>query len=100
MPRVRDADIDRAAAAVAARDPEFLHASLAVCELIADPSLMLPGRATSLDRLLDGNHQDLFAAALGRLARLDDRYVPLIHALARGCDPQFYRLRNSVIPGA
>ena len=83
---VRDADINRAAAAVAARDREFLYARLAVYELIADPSLLRPGRAASLGGLLGGDHQDLFAKALDRLGRLDDHYLPLIQALslARG----------------
>jgi WD40 repeat protein/transcriptional regulator with XRE-family HTH domain len=82
LDQVRDADIDRVAAAVADRDREFLYARLAVYELIADPSLMRPGRAASLGHLLNGDHQDLFATALDRLARLDDFYIPLIQALA------------------
>jgi WD40 repeat protein len=82
MAQVRDADIDLAAAAVAARYREFLYAHLAVYELIADPTLLRPGRAMSLESLLRGDHQDLFAAALDRLVRLDDHYVPLIQALA------------------
>ncbi len=82
MTHVRDADIDRAAGAIAARDREFLFARLAVYELIEDPTFLLPGRAASLDQLLRGDHQDLFAKALDRLARLDDHYEPLIQALA------------------
>jgi transcriptional regulator with XRE-family HTH domain len=82
MAEVQDADIGRAAAAVAAQDGEFLHARLEVYEFIADPTLLRPGRAASLGHLLDGGHQALFAKALGRLARLDDRYEPLMRALA------------------
>lgn len=82
MAHVRDADIDRAAGAIAAQGREFLFARLAVYELIEDPTFLLPGRAASLDQLLRGDHQDLFAKALDRLARLDDHYGPLIQALA------------------
>jgi hypothetical protein len=92
MAEVQDADIGRAAAAVAAPDRGFLYARLAVYELMADPTLLRPGRAASLEHLLDGDHQDLFARALGRLAQLDDRYEPLMRALALA--------RGSGIPGA
>lgn len=83
---IGDDDIERAAAAVADQDREFLYARLAVYELIEDPTLITPGRAFALARLLEGDHQDLFAKALDRLGRLDDRYPLLIEALslARG----------------
>ncbi len=84
---IRDADIGRAAAVVTDQAREFLHARLAACELIADPTLLWPGRAASLAHLLDGDLQDLFAKVLGRLARLDDRYEPLIRALALARGP-------------
>ena len=86
MADISDDDIERVAAAVAGQDREFLYARLVVYELIEDPSLITPGRAFALARLLEGDHQDLFAKALDRLARLDDRYPLLIEALslARG----------------
>jgi hypothetical protein len=79
---VTDTDIDRAAAAVAAQDREFLHARLAVYELIEEPTLLTVGRAGALAAVLRGDHQDLFGKALDRLGRLDDRYPVLLHALA------------------
>lgn len=82
MAEVQDSDIGRAAAVVVAQNREFLFARLAVYELMADPTLLRPGRAVSLGHLLHGDHQDLFAKALGRLARGDDRYEPLMRALA------------------
>jgi len=82
MTHVINTDIHRVAAAIAAQQREFLHARLAVYELIEEPRLLLPERAGSLTTLLAGDHQDLFAKALDRLARLDDRYPTLIHALA------------------
>uniref|UniRef100_UPI003F4953D4 hypothetical protein n=1 Tax=Nonomuraea bangladeshensis TaxID=404385 RepID=UPI003F4953D4 len=84
--RVTDDDLERVAAAVARRDRQFLFARLAVYELIEDPWLLTRGRAQSLEDLLDGDHQDLFAKALDRLARHNDRYPILLRALslARG----------------
>jgi WD40 repeat protein len=86
MNGISDADIERSAAAVAAQNREFLHARLAVYELIEDPTLLSPARSFALTRLLEGNHQDVFAKAMDRLGRLDDRYALLIEALslARG----------------
>jgi WD40 repeat protein len=86
MGGISDHDIERVAAVVADQNREFLHARLAVYELIEDPTLLTPVRSFALARLLEGNHQDLFAKAMDRLARLDDRYLPLIEALslARG----------------
>jgi WD40 repeat protein len=80
--RVSDADIDRVATVVAGPEREFLYARLAVYELIEEPRLLTGERATSLSTLLEGDHQDLFAKALDRLARLDDRYPTLLRALA------------------
>jgi hypothetical protein len=85
--QVQDADIGRTAAAITARDREFLYARLVVDELIEEPTLMWPGRAASFGHLLDGDHQDMFAKTLGRLARLDDHYEPLIQALALARGP-------------
>jgi len=82
MTKVNDTDIHRVAATIAAQQREFLHARLAVYELIEEPRLLLPERSTSLATLLRGDHQDLFAKALDRLARLDDRYPTLLRALA------------------
>jgi hypothetical protein len=82
MHAITDTDIDRVAAAVAARDREFLYARLAVYELIEEPALLTPHRTSALAALLRGDHQDLFGKALDRLARLDDRYPVLLHALA------------------
>ena len=86
MNLVQNQDIDRVAAVVAGRDREFLFARLAVYELVKDPRLLTLGRSRSLSILLEGDHQDLFAKALGRLAQLDDRYPVLVEALslARG----------------
>ncbi|MFG6198185.1 hypothetical protein [Nonomuraea sp. JJY05] len=106
MDRVTDTDLERVAAAVARRDRQFLFARLAVYELVEDPSLMTRGRARSLERLLDGNHEDLFAKAVDRLARLDDRYPILLRALslARGrglpeADGVWAAVAAALIPG-
>ncbi|MGH3942940.1 MAG: WD40 repeat domain-containing protein [Pseudonocardiaceae bacterium] len=80
--RVSDADIDRVAATVAGPEREFLYARLAVYELIEEPRLLTEQRTRSLATLLEGDHQDLFAKALDRLARLNDRYPLLLRALA------------------
>jgi WD40 repeat protein len=82
MDQVADADIARTATAIAAQQREFLHARLAVYELVEEPRLLLLDRAASLAKLLAGNHQDLFAKAVDRLARLNDRYPTLLRALA------------------
>src|SRR6185437_6463301 len=80
--RVSDADIDRVAAIVVGPEREFLYARLAVYELIEEPRLLTQARVASLRTLLEGDHQDLFAKALDRLGRLDDRYPVLLRALA------------------
>lgn len=83
---VSDEDIDRSARLVSERDREFLFARLAVYELIEDATLLTARRWKSLNILLEGDHQDMFAKALDRLARIDDRYPILMRALslARG----------------
>jgi WD40 repeat protein len=75
-------DMARAAKAVAGQDREFLFARLVVYELLADGTLLNPGRAVSLQRLLAGDHRDVFARALERLKSQDDRFMPLMQALA------------------
>ncbi|MFF2127951.1 hypothetical protein ACFVW1_21620, partial [Streptomyces olivochromogenes] len=83
---VSDEDIDRTARLISERDREFLFARLAVHELIEDATLLTPRRRMSLNTLLEGDHQDIFAKALDRLARIDDRFPVLVRALslARG----------------
>ena len=84
--RASDTEISQAADAVAARDREFLFARLAVYEFLNTPALLTEGKARTLNHLLDGDHRTIFATALGRLAALDDAFVPLLQALslARG----------------
>ena len=77
-----DEQIAEAASTVARLDRHFLFARLTVHELLHTPSLLSPGRAGSLRRLLAGTHRDLFGAALARLRDQDDAFGPLLHALA------------------
>ncbi|TMR07006.1 hypothetical protein ETD83_02380 [Actinomadura soli] len=79
----RDEWIAAAADAIAERNERFLFARLAVHELIHNPSLLDPGRAHTLGRLLSGTHRDLFSAVVARLGRQHDAFVPLIQALAQ-----------------
>lgn len=79
---ISDADIDRAATLISLQQREFLYARLAVYELIEDPSLLMVSRSNALDTLLGGNHQDIFASAVSRLGRVDDRYPFLLEALS------------------
>ncbi|MEU1241125.1 AAA family ATPase [Micromonospora parva] len=65
--------------AIAAAGREFLFAQLAVHEILARPQLLTdPG---SLTDLLGGDHRNLFAAAVKRLARHNAAYGPLLRAL-------------------
>jgi WD40 repeat protein len=83
---ISNQQIAAAARQIAARGREFLFARLAVYELIEEPSLLLPGRSIAFQQLLAGDHQDLFAKAVDRLGRINDKYPYLIQALslARG----------------
>ncbi|MEV6336495.1 hypothetical protein AB0M12_17445 [Nocardia vinacea] len=72
-------DIDTFADAVRARDPHFLFARLVVHELLADPSARTP---IGWQRLLAGEHRDLFATAVDRLATEHPANRPLLQALA------------------
>ncbi|WP_327001105.1 hypothetical protein OHA72_39080 [Dactylosporangium sp. NBC_01737] len=84
--RPGDDVIRQTAERVAGNDREFLFARLVVQELIQDPTLLTPGRARSLERLLAGTHRQLFDVTLARMGRTHDAFVPLIEALslARG----------------
>ncbi|WP_433623371.1 hypothetical protein [Nocardia sp. CA-120079] len=72
-------DIDAFADAVRARDPHFLFARLVVHELLADPGARTP---TGWQRLLAGEHRDLFATAVARLETEHPANRPLLQALA------------------
>jgi WD40 repeat protein len=86
LAQLGDEGIMAAARAVAERNMGFLFARLAVYEIVEDPSIIGPGRRLAFQRLLAGDHQDLFGQAIERLGRIDDRYPFLLQALslARG----------------
>ncbi|MGW7436566.1 hypothetical protein [Streptomyces sp. NPDC054849] len=65
-----------------AADRDFLYASLAVHEILADPGLLTADRVGELAGLLRGDHRSLFAAALRRLGTCHPRARRLIEALA------------------
>jgi WD40 repeat protein len=67
---------------IAVQRREFLHARLAVSEILAEPGLLSPNRKWSLEALLRGSYEDLFASALERLRSIDDRFPILLEALA------------------
>jgi DNA-binding GntR family transcriptional regulator len=77
------AELDRVAAAIAQRQPEFLLARLALYEVAEDPRLLAPELAGALGTLLDGGYPSLFAAAADRLAASDARHTVLLRALAQ-----------------
>lgn len=74
--------ISAAAEAIAGHDHEFLFARLAVHEVLADVSLLSRARQGTFQRLLWGDHRQLFAVAVDRLDRAADSYLPLLRALA------------------
>lgn len=67
---------------IAGRQRHFLFARLAVYELIARPELFVPDRRRDLEGLLNGDHRDLFAAAVGRLSARSAQSLKLFRALA------------------
>ncbi len=71
----------RLAQQIAMRAQPFLFARLAVSELLVLPP-MLPG--AQLDKLLDGGHRGVFAAACQRLAGRSPAALALLRALAFG----------------
>ena len=79
---VSDSVIRAAATAVGSRRREFLFARLAVYEVLADPSLLSPARSVTFHRLLAADHRELFGAAITRLGRHSDSFLPLLEALA------------------
>ncbi|MFI5906727.1 hypothetical protein [Dactylosporangium sp. NPDC051541] len=79
---VSGAMVADAARRVAARNRHFLFARLAVYELIARPELLAGDRHDDLDALLNGDHSDLFAAAVARLESWSAQSSALLWALA------------------
>jgi WD40 repeat protein len=79
--------VDRATeliAATPAGEPprEFLHARLAVREILADPGLLRPARHTELANLIGLDRDALFARALARMERDAPQARSLLAALA------------------
>ncbi|MEV0982114.1 AAA family ATPase, partial [Streptomyces sp. NPDC049915] len=69
--------IDQAAADLGSSGHEFLHARLAVHEIIHDPRLLQDPAP-----LRNSSHRQLFARAVHRLSTRNPTYGPLLHALA------------------
>ncbi|GAA3501621.1 hypothetical protein GCM10019016_087280 [Streptomyces prasinosporus] len=61
---------------------DFLYATLAVHEIIADPSLLLDSRRKDLADLLGKDHRRLFAAVVGRLQVALPGSTAVLRALA------------------
>ncbi|WP_336112290.1 WD40 repeat domain-containing protein [Streptomyces sp. PTD9-10] len=66
----------------ATADRDFLYATLAVHEILADPGLLLAERVRELAGLLLGDHRTLFTTTLRRLAAQHPRSPQLLEALA------------------
>jgi len=81
-----DEAISRAAEHIAGRRQGFLFARLAAYEIVAEPELLGIARRDDLDRMLSGNHRDVFHQAVRRLGELsnDYRYLLLALAFSRG----------------
>ncbi|MFC8937397.1 NACHT and WD repeat domain-containing protein, partial [Streptomyces griseoincarnatus] len=61
---------------------DFLYATMAVHEIIADPSLLLDSRRKELADLLGKDHRRLFAAVVGRLQMALPGSTAVLRALA------------------
>jgi WD40 repeat protein len=77
-----DEAIRETAELIREKNRQFLFARLAVHELLARPQLLEPARRDELNRLLRGDHRQLFAAAVERLRESSSAAVPLLAALA------------------
>ncbi|MEU0749400.1 AAA family ATPase [Streptomyces albogriseolus] len=81
-----EAAVQRVGALVCAPRPgaerDFLYATLAVHEIIADPSLLLDSRRKELADLLGKDHRRLFAAVVGRLQVALPGSAAVLRALA------------------
>lgn len=81
-----EAAVQRVGALICAPGPgterDFLYASLAVHEIIADPSLLLDSRREDLAGLLSKDHRWLFAAVVARLRVTLPGSIAVLRALA------------------
>ncbi|MFD9323458.1 AAA family ATPase, partial [Streptomyces sp. NPDC060053] len=81
-----EAAVQRVGALVCAPRPgterDFLYASLAVHEIIADPLLLLDSRRDDLAGLLGKDHRRLFAAVVARLRATLPGSIAVLRALA------------------
>ncbi|TDW81914.1 hypothetical protein EV137_7925 [Kribbella pratensis] len=85
--RLNSLPIDTGTAAAAARSVgahkrHFLHARLAVHEILARPELLTAEARPELADLLAQDHRGLFATAVERLTVADRSFRPLLEALA------------------
>ena len=85
----------------ARRNESLLFARLAAYEIAEDPRLLNPELAETLDVLLEGSYESLFAAAVDRLASLDDRGIaPCSELLHRLLIPVYLRPTGFGLPFA